>query len=83
MNKLLLLVGCVMLPIPGTLSAQMDAPQKKLDQAKGLSEAGNHREAADVLLPLLKKDFVVSGDLRAKALADLSMALDRLGEDGE
>ena len=83
MNKLLLLVGCVMLPIPGTLLAQMDAPQKRLDQAKGLSEAGNHREAADVLLPLLKKDSVVSGDLRAKALADLSMALDRLGEDGE
>ncbi|MCB1209916.1 MAG: hypothetical protein KDK97_11340, partial [Verrucomicrobiales bacterium] len=83
MNKLLLLVGCVMLPITGTLLAQMDAPQKRLDQAKVLSEAGNHREAADVLRPLLKKDAVVSGDLRAKALADLSMALERLGEDGE
>ena len=80
MKSIFRLAGFALLFTLGAMAAEDLPPAKVLEKAKALAQDGNHREAADLLQPLMAKTTAVDDRVRADVLGLLFDELGQLGK---
>jgi uncharacterized protein YfaS (alpha-2-macroglobulin family) len=83
MKSIFRLAGFALLFTLGAMAAEDLPPAKVLEKAKALAQDGNHREAADLLQPLMAKTTAVDDRVRADVLGLLFDEFGQLGEESQ